>query len=79
MPAAVVGLLSASHPPVQLASAVSPLPLGKFGLPSIPMPPIMMPPRVTGRKRRREGRDYEDIEYGLELKGTVMHRPPSAG
>jgi PPE-repeat protein len=79
MPPAVVGLLAASQSPVQLASAVSPLPVGEFGLPSIPMPPFMMPPRAATRKRRREGRDYDDIEYGLELKGTFMPRPPSAG
>jgi hypothetical protein len=79
MPPAVVGLLRASQAPVQLASAVSPLPSGEFGLPAIPMPPFMMPPPVKTRSRRREGRDYEDIEYGLELKGTFMTRPPSAG
>jgi PPE-repeat protein len=79
MPPAVVGMLAASQTPVQLASAVSPLPAGKFGLPSIPMPPFMMPPRVPAGKRKREGRDYDDIEYGLELKGTFMTRPPSAG
>ncbi|OIN78126.1 PPE family protein [Mycobacterium malmoense] len=81
-PAAVVGLLPASQSPVQLASAVSPLPVGEFGLPSIPMPPMTMPPSASAAsasKRRREGRDYENIEYGLELKGTVMQRPPSAG
>jgi len=43
------------------------------------MPPFMMPPRVPAGKRKREGRDYDDIEYGLELKGTFMTRPPSAG
>jgi len=79
MPPAVVGMLAASQTPVQLASAVSPLPTGEFGLPSIPMPPFMMPPRVPAGKRKREGRDYDDIEYGLGLKGTFMTRPPSAG
>lgn len=80
MPPAVVGLLRASQAPVQLASAVSPLPVGEFGLPAIPMPPFMMPPPpVSAGKRKREGRDYDDIEYGLELKGTFMTRPPSAG
>ncbi|HWT47464.1 MAG TPA: PPE family protein [Mycobacterium sp.] len=79
MPPAVVGMLAASQTPVQLASAVSPLPTGEFGLPAIPMPPFMMPPRVPAGKRKREGRDYDDIEYGLELKGTFMTRPPSAG
>jgi hypothetical protein len=28
---------------------------------------------------KREGRDYDDIEIGLEIKGTFMTRPPSAG
>jgi PPE-repeat protein len=79
MPPAVVGLLPASQAPVQLASAASPLPVGEFGLPAIPMPPFMMPPPVKAGKRKREGRDYDDIEYGLELKGTFMTRPPSAG
>ncbi|OBG24824.1 PPE family protein [Mycobacterium sp. 852002-51057_SCH5723018] len=78
MPPALVGMLRAA-PAVQLASAVSPLPTGEFGLPSIPMPPFMMPPPTKARKRPKEGRDYDDIEYGLELKGTVMPRPPSAG
>jgi PPE-repeat protein len=77
MPPATVGMLASQ--PVQLAAAVSELPTGEFGLPSIPMPPFMMPPATKARKRPKEGRDYDDIEYGLELKGTVMPRPPSAG
>jgi PPE-repeat protein len=76
MPPAVVGLLSASKAPVQLASAASPLAAGESGFPFLPAP--MMPP-VALRKRKREGRDYDDIEYGLEIKGTFMTRPPSAG
>ena len=76
MPPAVVGMLAASHTPVQLASAVTPLAAGESGLPFLPPP--MMPP-VAPRKRKREGRDYDDIEYGLEIKGTFMTRPPSAG
>ena len=79
MPPALVGMLAASKSAVQLASAVSPLPTGEFGLPSIPMPPVMMPPRAPAVKRKREGRDYDDIEIGLEIKGTFMTRPPSAG
>ncbi len=75
-PPAMVGLLSASQTPVQLASAVSPLTAEESGLPFLPPP--MMPP-VSPRKRKREGRDYDDIEYGLEIKGTFMTRPPSAG
>lgn len=77
MPPAVVGMLTASHTPVQLASAVSPLAAGESGLPF--MPPPMTPPVTPRDKRKREGRDYDDIEYGLELKGTFMTRPPSAG
>jgi PPE-repeat protein len=78
MPPAVLGMLTASQAPVQLASAVSPLPPGEFGMPAIPMPPVAMP-ASSPRKGKREGRDYDDIEYGLELKGTFMTRPPSAG
>lgn len=78
MPPAMVGLLHSSKA-VQLASAVSELPAGEFGLPSIPMPPFMMPPPGKARKTPKEGRDYDDIEYGLEIKGTFMTRPPSAG
>lgn len=77
MPPAVLGMLTASHTPVQLASAVSPLAAGESGLPF--MPPPMTPPVTSRDKRKREGRDYDDIEYGLELKGTFMTRPPSAG
>jgi len=79
MPPALVGMLAASKSAVQLASAASPLPVGEFGLPSIPMPPVMMPPRVPAGERKREGRDYDDLEIGLEIKGTFMTRPPSAG
>jgi PPE-repeat protein len=75
MPPAAVGMLAASKAPVQLAAAVAPLAAGESGLPFLPP---MMPP-VAPRKRKREGRDYDDIEYGLEIKGTFMTRPPSAG
>jgi hypothetical protein len=81
-PPAMVGLLSASQTPVQLASAASPLAAGESGFPFLPPP--MMPP-VAPRKGKgkgdgkREGRDYDDIEIGLEIKGTFMTRPPSAG
>jgi hypothetical protein len=51
----------------------------QFGWPSIPMPPFTMPPVTKARKPPEEGRDYDDIEYGLEGKGTVVPRPPSAG
>ncbi len=76
VPPAVVGLLPASQAPVQLTSAVSPLPAGESRL---PMMPPLMPPRMSPGGRRREGRDYDNIEYGWELPGTVMQRPPSAG
>jgi hypothetical protein len=81
-PPATVGLLTASQAPVQLASAASPLAAGEPGFPF--MPPPMMPP-VAPRKGKGkgdgtgEGRDYDDIEIGLEIKGTFMTRPPSAG
>jgi len=75
-PPATVGLLSASQSPVQLASAASPLAAEESGFPFLPPP--MMPP-VAPRKRKTEGRDYDDLEIGLEIKGTFMTRPPSAG
>jgi PPE-repeat protein len=81
-PPAMVGLLSASQAPVQLASAASPLAAGESGFPFLPPP--MMPPVVPRKGKgkgegKREGRDYDDIEIGLEIKGTFMTRPPSAG
>ncbi|OBK45439.1 PPE family protein [Mycobacterium sp. 1081908.1] len=76
-PPAMVGLLSASKPAVQLAAAVSPLAVDESGFPF--MPPPMMPPVAPRDKSKRAGRDYDDIEYGLEIKGTFMTRPPSAG
>jgi PPE-repeat protein len=77
MPPAVVGMLAASKPAVQLAAAVSPLTADGSGFPF--MPPPMMPPVTPRDKRKREGRDYDDLEIGLEIKGTFMTRPPSAG
>jgi hypothetical protein len=79
-PPAMVGLLSASQAPVQLASAASPLTAGESGFPFLP-PPMMPPvvPRKGKGEGKREGRDYDDIEIGLEIKGTFMTRPPSAG
>lgn len=77
-PPAVVGLLPASQAPVRLASAASPLAAGESGLPMLP--PIMPPPVSAGSGwRKRKQQKYDDLEYGLELKGTVIHRPPSAG
>ncbi len=77
-PPAVVGLLPAAESPVQLASAVSPLPPEAPRWLGMPMTPMGVPPGAAG-KRRRDGRDYDNIEYGSELLGTVMQRPPSAG
>ncbi len=79
-PPAMVGLLSASHAPVQLASAASPLTAEESGFPFLP-PPMMPPvaPRRGKGEGKREGRDYDDLEIGLEIKGTFMTRPPSAG
>ncbi|SPM28598.1 PPE family protein [Mycobacterium terramassiliense] len=77
MPPAAVGMLAAAKTPVQLAAAVSPLPAGESGFPF--MPPPMMPPVAPRNKGKREGGKYDDIEIGLEIKGTFMTRPPSAG
>ncbi len=77
MPPATVGMLGSSAP-VQLASAASALPAGAGQTPMLPMVP-MRPTRGSANGRGRKGRDYDDIEYGAELPGTVMHRPPSAG
>jgi PPE-repeat protein len=77
-PPAVVGIMPGSQVPVQLASAASPLPAGDGGLPFLP--PLMPPPITAGSGwRKRKKQKYDDIEYGLELKGTVIPRPPSAG
>ncbi|OBA69661.1 hypothetical protein A5641_14595 [Mycobacterium sp. 1554424.7] len=76
-PPAMVGLLSASKSTVQLAAAVSPLAADESGFPF--MPPPMMPPVAPRDKSKRGGRDYDDLEIGLEIKGTFMTRPPSAG
>jgi len=77
-PSAVVGLLPTAQTPVQLALAVSPLPPGESGFPMLP--PLMSPPiSADSGWRKRKQQKYEDIEYGLGLKGTVRPRPPSAG
>lgn len=56
MPPAVVGLLPASQSPVQLASAVSPLPSGES---ASSMMPMMVPPLISAgsgwRKRKQKG------------------------
>jgi PPE-repeat protein len=77
-PPAIVGLLPATQTPVQLASAVSPLPVGDAGFPMLP--PLMPPPLTAGSGwRKRKQQKYEDLEIGMEVKGTVVPRPPSAG
>lgn len=78
-PPAITGLLPASQVPVQLVSAASPLPVGQTGVPPIPMAPMVPRTGAAAGKGKRGGRDYDDIEYGAELPGTVMNRPPSAG
>jgi hypothetical protein len=76
-PPAAVGLAT-MQTPVQLASAVSPLPAGEAGFPMLP--PLMPPPVSAGSGwRKRKEQKYEDLAMGLELKGTFMPRPPSAG
>ncbi len=79
MPPATVGMLASAEAPVQLASAVSALPLGAAQPPLLPMTPMRPSGGSAGNRRRKGGRDYDDIEYGAELPGTVMNRPPSAG
>jgi PPE-repeat protein len=77
-PPAVVNLLPTSQAPVQLASAASPLSGGESGLPTLP--PLMPPPVSAGSGwRKRKQPKYEDIAIGAELKGKVIHPPPSAG
>jgi PPE-repeat protein len=77
-PPAVVGLLPAAQMPVQLASAASPLPMGDAGFPMLP--PLMPPPVSAGSGwSKRKQQKYDDLEIGLEVKGTVMPRNPSAG
>jgi hypothetical protein len=80
-PPAATGVLAAAHMPVQLASAASPLPAGDVTDTGFPMlPPLMAPPISAGSgwKKRKEQK-YEDLAMGLEVKGTWMPRPPSAG
>ncbi|CAM4158106.1 putative PPE family protein PPE29 [Mycobacterium basiliense] len=77
-PPAAVGVLTAAQSPVQLASAATPLAPDEAVLPMLP--PLMPPPISAGSGwRKRKPQKYEDLEYGLELKGTFMPRPPSAG
>ncbi len=76
-PPGVVGLLPASQSPVQLVSAASPLPPSQSGWPI--MPPLLARPTSAGSGSRKKQQKYDDIEYGSELPGMVMQRPPSAG
>lgn len=82
-PPAAAGFLAATQAPVQLASSAAPLPAGQSttfaGVPPI-MPPIMPPSNAAGSGwRKRKQQKYEDLEVGLELRGPVMPKPPSAG
>jgi hypothetical protein len=47
----------------------------------LPMLPPLMPPPISAGSgwRKRKQPKYEDIAIGAELKGKVMHPPPSAG
>jgi PPE-repeat protein len=77
-PPAVVGIMPSQPVPVQLASAASPLPDGDGGLPFLP--PLMPPPITAGSGwRKRKQQKYDDLEIGMELKGTVVPRNPPAG
>jgi PPE-repeat protein len=77
-PPAVVGLLPAAQSPVQLASAASPLDGGDAGFPLLP--PLMPPPISAGSGwRKRKQSKLEDLEIGKQVKGKVIHPPPSAG
>jgi len=77
-PPAVVGLLPAAQTPVQLASSVTPLAAADSGF---PLPPLMPPPISSAGSgwRKRKPQKYEDVAYGMDVKGTVVPRPPSAG
>lgn len=79
-PPAATAVLTGAHLPVQLASAASPLPTADAGSDFPMLPPLMAPPISAGSgwKKRKEPK-YEDLAMGLELKGTFMTRPPSAG
>jgi PPE-repeat protein len=77
-PPAVVGLLPAAQTPVQLASAAAPLDGADAGFPMLP--PLMPPPISAGSGwRKRKETKLEDIAVGKQVKGKVIHPPPSAG
>jgi PPE-repeat protein len=79
-PPAATAVLTGAHMPVQLATAASPLPAADADAGFPMLPPLMAPPISAGSgwKKRKEPK-YEDLAMGLELKGTFMTRPPSAG
>lgn len=77
VPPAVVGLLPGAEAQVRLASSATPLSAADAGFAG--MPAVMSPPISAGTGWRKRKQKYDDIEYGLELPGTVMHRPPSGG
>lgn len=83
-PPAATAVLTAAHAPAQLASAATPLPTGDAaaaGSDFSMLPPLMPPPITSagsGWRKRKEPK-YEDLAMGLELKGTFIPRPPSAG
>ena len=117
LPPAVVGLLTGSQAPVQLASAARPLTDLDSLDSDFPLPPLMPPPissAGTGWRKRKQQKygayadpeeeeeyedpadeseeppespgsgwrrraNYDDVELGAELRGTVMKKPPSAG
>jgi len=77
-PPAVVGLLPAAQTPVQLASTAAPLDGADAGFPMLP--PLMPPPISAGSGwRKRKETKLEDIAVGKQVKGKVIHPPPSAG
>ena len=44
------------------------------------LPPLMAPPISPGSGwSKRKNPKYEDLAMGLEVKGTIMPRNPSAG
>ena len=82
-PPAAAGFLAATQAPVQLASSAAPLAASQSttfaGIPPI-MPPMVPPSNSAGSGwRKRKQQKYEDLEVGLELRGPVIPKPPSAG
>ena len=79
VPPAVVGLLPASHAPVQLAAAATPL--AEADSSGFPLPPLMPPPISAGSGwRKRKGQKYEDdddAEYE-EDEGPAEGEKPAA-